>query len=101
MERSELERRWLTLTWHDLPGAAGVRGWPIRRDHCFARVLLDGACGGVWYDSIAGRPARTHAPDAILRHAVALGEDVLAGRADLAALNRQSLAWRGMATRQR
>ena len=74
---------------------AGERGWPLRFDHCFQGVLLDAACGGCWYGRIEGRPAYRHAPDALLRRAVELGEDLLAGGADLAALNRQSLGWRG------
>ncbi|MFO6463782.1 hypothetical protein ACK8OR_05270 [Jannaschia sp. KMU-145] len=94
MDRAELETRWKDLTHSDLPRAAGP-GWPVHLDHCFQRILLDHATGGVWYDVIPKRPAYAHASDAILRRAVALGEDVLAGRADLHALNRQSLDWRG------
>lgn len=93
-DRPALERRWLTLTRRDLPGAHRP-GWPVRFDHCFQRILLDAATGGVWYDAIPGRPAYRHAPDEVLRRAVALGEAVLAGEADLAALNARSLAARG------
>ena len=67
----------------------------MRADHCFQRILLDQACGGRWYDHIAGRPAYTHADDAVLARAVTLAEAVRDGIADLAAMNRQSLAWRG------
>lgn len=94
-DRLALERRWLRLTREILPAQAGQRGWPIRADHCFMRVLLDHAHGGRWTDHIAARPAYAHAGDAALARAVALGEAVAAGRVDLAALNRQSLAWRG------
>lgn len=93
-DRPALEARWLTLTRTDLPSVATARGWPIRADHCFQRVLLDHAAGGVWYDRITGRPAYSHADAALLARAVALGEAVLAGTADLPALNRQSIAWR-------
>jgi hypothetical protein len=93
--RAELEQRWLHLTRVALPGVAEARGWPIRFDHCFQRVLLDAACGGCWYDRVEGRPAYRHAPDVLLTTAVELGEELLAGTADLLALNRQSLAWRG------
>lgn len=91
--RAALEARWLDLTRRDLP-AARRPGWPVRFDHCFQRILLDAACGGVWYDAIPRRPAYRHAPGPILRRAVALGEEVLAGAADLGALNARSLAWR-------
>lgn len=67
----------------------------MRADHCFQRILLDQACGGRWYDHIAGRPAYAHADDTVLARAVTLAEAVRDGIADLAAMNRQSLAWRG------
>lgn len=85
------------LTRDTLPGLAAARGWPIRNDHCFQRVLLDVACGARWYDHIAGRPAYRAASDAQLERAVALAEAAVAGDADLAALNRTSLAFRGKA----
>jgi hypothetical protein len=97
MDRATLEATWLDLTRARLPRAAaeGRRRWPVRFDHCFQRILLDHATGGVWYDAIPKRPAYAHAPDVVLARAVALGEALLAGEADLAALNAQSLAWRG------
>lgn len=93
--RSDLEARWLDLTRRALPGVARERGWPVTADHCFQRILLDHAFGGVWYDHVRQRPAYAHADATALERAVALGEAALAGEADLAALNRQSLAWRG------
>lgn len=98
-DRAALEARWLRLTRVDLPALADVRGWPVRLDHCFQRILLDAACGGRWYDHIARRPAYAHAPDAVLARAVALGQAVAAGSADLRALNAQSLGWRGKRVR--
>ena len=90
-----LQARWLHLTRATLPTLARARAWPVRNDHCFQRILLDHAVGGCWYDHIAGRPAYRHiAPDR-LAAAVALGEAVAAGTADLHALNAQSLQWRG------
>lgn len=95
--RHDREQRWLTLTRVTLPALASERGWPVRADHCFQRILLDNACGGRWYNHIRGRPAYTHAPDAILDAATALGERAISGEDDLAALNRRSLGWRGKA----
>lgn len=94
-DRAQLEARWLHLTRVILPGLAGERRWPVRLDHCFQRILLDAACGGRWLDHVAGRPAYKAIDDARLRSAVALGERVADGTADLHALNRQSLIWRG------
>jgi hypothetical protein len=92
--REERERHWLALTREVMPGLARERGWPVRADHCFQRILLDHACGGRWYDAIAARPAYRRATDAQLDAALALAEAVVTGEADLVALNRQSLAWR-------
>ena len=95
--RVALEARWLDLTRRRMPEAAAARAWPVRFDHCFQRILLDNATGGTWYDAIPLRPAYRHAPDAVLREAVRLGEAALGGTADLPDLNRRSLAWRGRA----
>ena len=94
-DRGALEARWLDLTRRAMPAAADARRWPVRLDHCFQRILLDNAAGGVWYDAIPRRTAYRHAPRDLLARAVALGEAALAGQADLAALDRASLAWRG------
>ncbi len=94
--RAALEAEWLDLTRRAMP-AARRPDWPVRHDHCFQRILLDAACGGVWYDHVAGRPAYRHAPEPVLRRAVALGRDVLEGRAALGPLNERSLRWRAAA----
>ncbi|RDE06876.1 GCN5-related N-acetyltransferase [Sphingomonas aracearum] len=95
MTRAELEAEWLSLTRDRLPALAGERRWPVRADHCFQRILLDAAVGGRWYDVVRERPAYRHIAEPLLARAVALGRAVIANEADLVALNRQSLAWRG------
>lgn len=99
MDRISLEVEWLTLTRTTLPVLARERGWPVSADHCFQRILLDHAVGGCWYDHVAERPGYRHLDDARLTAAVTLGRAVAAGTADLGALNRRSLAWRGKAPR--
>ena len=80
----------------DAPGARAERDWPVSADHCFQRILLDNACGAAGTTrSRSGPPTRTRPDDA--RRAMALGRAAIAGHADLAALNRRSLAWRGKA----
>ncbi len=74
---------------------ADARGWPVRNDHCFQRILLDNACGRCWYEAVPARPAYRHASDAVLTQAVALARAAIAGETDLHTLNRRSLAWRG------
>ena len=94
-ERARLEAQWLTITRHTLPALAKTKGWPVCADHCFMRILLDAVYGERWDGFVRGRPAYKHVDRERLAAAVALGERVAAGEADLWALNAQSLAWRG------
>ena len=95
--RAALEEAWIELTRRTLPALAAARGWPVRADHCFQRILLDNATGNVWYRTIRERPAYRHAEQAVLERAIALGLAAMAGEADLHELNRRSLAWRRQA----
>jgi RimJ/RimL family protein N-acetyltransferase len=92
---SEAARRahWRDLVARRLPASARP-DWPVRLDHCFARILLDNACGGPWREHVRP-PAHANMPADLLEAGIALGEAVLAGAADLALLNRRSFAWRG------
>ena len=95
MSETELRRLWRDLVERRLPQAAARRpDWPVRFDHCFARILLDNACGRPWREAIAA-PAWANAPPCVLEPAFRAGEQVLAGNADLAELDRRSLAMRG------
>ncbi|MEM6760339.1 MAG: hypothetical protein AAF601_12755 [Pseudomonadota bacterium] len=87
---------YIHLTGTVLPAMArraDVR-WPVREDHCFQRIVLDHVCGGVWYDTLK-RPAYKHLSRAQAEQAASLAQDIADGRADLTAMNRQSLIWRG------
>ena len=93
-DRAVLVERWFALTRDTLPALAQERGWPVRFDHCFQRILLDHATGGPWRETIAA-PAYRNASNAQLGEAVRLGERAVDGREDMGTLNRQSLRWRG------
>ncbi len=75
---------------------AAAQGWPIRLDHCFMRVCLDGAMGRPWFEVIR-RPATTHASTEQLQRAVDVAEAILADPASLPARNDASLRMRGKA----
>jgi hypothetical protein len=93
-ELEALRARWLRLIRLELPeAAAGRPEWPIRLDHCFARVILDHVCGRPWREVLAA-PAYKAMGAEQLERAVAVGEAILAGAADLDALNRESLVGR-------
>ncbi len=94
-EVSELRTRWRTLVGETLPATArGQPGWPIRRDHCFARVILDAVCGRPWREALPA-PAWRHLSADQLRQAIALAQAIVAGAGDLGGLNRRSLQMRG------
>lgn len=94
MDREALVSHWFELTREQMPALAAERGWPVRFDHCFQRILLDNAVGAKWSDVIAS-PAYRHATDVVIERAIALGLAASEGREDLHNLNANSLAWRG------
>ena len=94
MDRDTLVANWFELTRERMPAMAAERGWPVRFDHCFQRILLDNAVGAKWSDHIAS-PAYKNAPVRVLEKAIELGEACVAEREELSALNRLSLEWRG------
>lgn len=83
----------------ELPAAARENHWPIRLDHCFARVLLDAVFNDCWYghlDRRRGRSAEKQLTVEQLTRAVTLARGMLTlGLPEVARLNAQSLAWRG------
>ena len=81
---------WLQRMRVDLPALAEERRWPIRLDHCFGRVILDAVCGRPWREVVAAPAWRSLTPGQ-LEAAIALADDMIAGRADVAALNEASL----------
>lgn len=91
----EVRRRWRNLVENELPRAVreGGRVWPVRFDHCFARILLDNTHGRPWREVVTP-PAWLNTSEEVLFEAIKLGEAVLDGRADLNALNRRSLDMR-------
>jgi hypothetical protein len=91
-----LREEYLRRVTEDLPERARERGdWPIDRDHCFARVVLDNLFGGEWSDHVDGSPAYERLSADELRAAVAIADRMLAeGRPAVEALNRRSLGWR-------
>lgn len=90
-----LRAAWRDLVERRLPKAARERPeWPVRFDHCFARILLDCAHGRPWREVVAP-PAWRNTSAPVLAEAHALGERVLAGEAKLDELNHLSLRLRG------
>ena len=87
------------LVREELPAAARKNGWPLRLDHCFARVILDALFDGCWYEHLdrhCKRSAESQLDARQLRRAVALARGMLHGGAgEVRRLDAQSLRWRG------
>ena len=83
-----------------LPEQATSRAWPIRFDHCFARVILDHLFGGCWYDHIDRRKGAAYKQLSAqqLERAIELARSIEEGDDErLVKMNQQSLVWRGKA----
>lgn len=93
---SELRSRYRRLIEEILPQAAQEReGWPVHRDHCFARIILDDTFDDAWYDHVEGRPAYEHLSPSELREAIETAERLLKEGAPLVRnLNQASLRYR-------
>jgi len=96
-----LRERWTHLYASHLPALAKARDpaqkhWPVHLDHCFARIILDNAVGinKPWTQAIKS-PAVRNMTVKQLHDALALGEKVANGEADLVELDRVSLQLRG------
>ena len=91
-----LVMEYLRLTQEEMPRLAVTsrKDFPVSADHCFQRIVLDTICGGVWYDHIK-KPAYKNMTPAQKLAAINLCYAIITDRADIAALNAQSLTWRG------
>ncbi len=91
---SSVRDEWRALVEERLPEAAQYYHWPVMKDHCFARILLDVTFDAPWRD-VVEPPAWANAPVSALQNATSLGHAILAGRQGLDELNRKSLQLRG------
>ncbi|MEO1528631.1 MAG: hypothetical protein AAFX06_24690, partial [Planctomycetota bacterium] len=75
---------------------ARLRGWPLRDDHCFMRVILDQLFGDCWYSHLDKRlVAYRQLNCEQLRQCIAMAEQLLHGDTEaLIRSNRDSLRWR-------
>jgi hypothetical protein len=92
IRRAALEARYLTLIRDELPRLARERGWHVRFDHCFGRIVLDNVFGRCWYEALDRRRiAYRQLDDEQLARAIAIAERI---PYELRDLDARSLAWR-------
>ncbi len=90
-----LTRQYLDLVNRQLPEAARRDSrYPVRLNHCFARIILDTLCGDEWYQYIP-KPAYKHMSERQLQDAIALGHQFLADPQACVEANQASLQYRG------
>ncbi len=96
MDRYDLQNRYLDLTRVTLPSLGRTRGWVVKEDHCFMRIVLDHLFADCWYNHLDRRlRAYKQLNDTQLAQAVAIAERM--SRADdktISRMNAQSLVWR-------
>lgn len=86
---------YLQLVNHDLPQAAQAdRTYPVRFNHCFARIILDNLCGRPWREVIKA-PAYKHLSPEQMQGAIELGQRYLVDPALCVEHNCNSLRYRG------
>ena len=73
---------------------SGGQDWPMCKNHCCQRIILDTICGDVWYAHL-DRPAYNGLTHNQAKRAVDLCRKIAKGRVELQQLNNQSLIWRG------
>ena len=97
VDLTDLRQQYRTLVHEQLPSTAEERtDWPVERDHCFARIVLDNLYEDEWYDHVDGRPAYKHLSGEELKIAIRTAETLLEqGKPLVEALNIRSLRWRG------
>ena len=91
---SALRAAYTRKVHQELPATATPE-WPICRDHCFARVVLDNLFEDQWYSHVSGRPAFEQLSPDELRTAIELADSMLEkGKPAVEELNNNSLRWR-------
>jgi len=89
----KLTEEYLDLVNRQLPEAAQRRAYPVKFNHCFARIILDSLFEDVWYRHLP-KPAYQHLTAEQLQAAIALGQTFLADPEACFAANQASLRYR-------
>ena len=90
--------QYLELINQKLPEEAEKRDFPVRFNHCFARIILDNLFQRCWYEAIDRKKGAAYKQlsESELTKAIALAQEIV-DRPDsyIKELNQNSLRWRG------
>ena len=92
-----LRSQYLDLVNNQLPNIAINRHFPVRLNHCFARIILDNLFGDIWYNHLSGKtPAYQQLTEKQLEGAIQIAENIINyPNRVINNLNNNSLNWRG------
>lgn len=94
----QLRNRYLELIDRELPAQAKQRQFPVRFNHCFARIILDNLFQCCWYEAIDRKQGSAYKQLTAeqLRRGIDIAEKILdRPNTYIEQLNQNSLRWRG------
>ena len=98
MNVEQLRAKYLQLVNRELPAQAKQRQFPVRFNHCFARIILDNLFQRCWYEAIDRQQGAAYKQLSVeqLYRAIDIAEAMI-DRPDsyIQQLNQNSLRWRG------
>ena len=97
MNVEQLRAKYLQLVNRELPAQAKQRQFPVRFNHCFARIILDNLFQRCWYEAIDRQQGAAYKQLSVeqLYQAIDIAEAIIE-RPDsyIQQLNQNSLRWR-------
>ena len=93
----QLRTRYLELVNRKLPNLAKQRQFPVRFNHCFARIILDNLFGCCWYEAINRNKGAAYKQLSVeqLQKAIEIAEAIINNPDSyIQELNQNSLRWR-------
>lgn len=97
MDTERLRNKYLELVKQELPRLAFQRQFPVKFDHCFARIILDNLFGRCWYEVIDRKNGAAEKQLSVeqLPKAIEIAETIIESPDSyIQQLNLKSLRWR-------
>ena len=97
MSIEQLRAKYLELVNQKLPTLAKQRQFPVKFNHCFARIILDNLFACCWYEAIDRKQGAAYKQlsEKQLREAIKIAEEIInSPDSYIQQLNLNSLRWR-------